>query len=212
MWLDQVEKLRKSLTDLSETSPDNILSHFFLQAVEHECQHELDSVKTKVKELLNLAIRSAPSLESSSVRERSVHVLKHKNDVAPLLQTLRLADIRNVAVFEIYKRCGVTVDTYFERYSSPPGNDAQNTMYSRVAHGNAICNAIQTQTLSDMLLYMQILKRFFIVYDNLTKTTVPPGGHELNWCGEMWACHIEMFSLADLVWELYLDLWYIENM
>lgn len=210
MWLDQVAKLRQSLADLSETSPQNILSHFFLQAVEHECQHELETVKTKVKELLNAAIRSSETLQGS-VRQRSVCVLNSIIKSEPLLQHVRLADIRNVAVFDIFKRCGLTVDTYFDRYSSPPGTDIQNDVYARIAHGNAICNAKQTRILSDVLLYMQVLKRFFCVYDHVTKTTVPPRGHELNWCGEMWASHVEENTLADLIWELYLDLWYIEN-
>lgn len=211
MWLAQVDKLRQSLADLSQTSPQNILSHFFLQAVEYECKYELDSVKTKVKDMLVAAIHAAETLDGESVRLRAVRVLNTIMTPEPLIGSLRLADIRNVAVFEIYKRCGVTIDTYFERYSSPPGSESQNQTYARIAHGNAICNARQTQMLSDILLYMQILKRFFCIYDHVTKTAVPLGGNELNWCGEMWACHIETFSLADLIWELYLDLWFIEN-
>ena len=70
MWLAQVDKLRQSLSDLSQTSPQNILSHFFLQAVEYECKYELDSVKTKVKDMLVAAIHAAETLHGESVSTR----------------------------------------------------------------------------------------------------------------------------------------------
>ena len=99
-----------------------------------------------------------------------------------LLHRIRLADIRNRAVFEVYKQCGITVDTYFERYSSPNGSESQNEMYSRIAHGSAQATATETLTLSNMLIWMQILKRFFTVYDYVHTDDQVNKHNELDWC------------------------------
>ena len=211
VWREQVEKLRMSLDTLSETSSDNIMSHFFLQAVENECAHELESVKSTVKDLLHTAIRMAPTCQGS-LRDRAIRVLHTHIAPTPVLVSVRLADIRNIAVFEMYKRCNITVDTYFERYSSPPGTKEQNELYANIAHGSATGNGQQLQYLTDILLYIQLLKRFFCVYDMVTTNEpVPCSGKTLNWCGAMWACHVNEHNLSELIWELYIDLWTYEN-
>lgn len=211
IWCEQVQKLNTSLDTLSETSSENILSHFFLKAVENECAHELESVKSTVKDLLHTAIRMAPSC-TGSVRLRAIRILHTLLPPTPILASIRLADIRNVAVFEMYKRCGITIDTYFERYSSPPGTLNQNEVYAQIAHGNAKGNGRQLQQVTDILLYIQLLKRFFYVYDMVTHVErVPCSGKTLNWCGAMWVCHVEEHALSDLIWELYIDIWTYEN-
>lgn len=207
-WLSQVEKLKASMSELTNTDPKNLLQHFFLQAIETEFSTELETHKATIKALVCDAVSHCDKL-SGSVRQRSAQIIKQNHSTA-ILETIHLADIRNKAVFEVYKNCGVTVDTYFERYSSPPGTELQNVGYNRIAHGSAKATATQTVELSSMLIWMQILKRFFTVYDSLT-VDVELKPSTLNWVGAMWLHRVQTCSLGDLVWELYLDLWYIEN-
>jgi hypothetical protein len=210
-WVQQVEKLRASMESLTHTDPKNIIQHFFLQAIQHEFSRELESHKTTIKTIICTAVELSNTLEGTS-RERAVKVLHHLFGCQePLLTSIRLSDIRNRAVFEVYKQCGLTVNTYFNRYSSPPGTEEQNSAYLAIAHGNACASAVQTVILSQLLLHMQILKRFFVVYDCI----VHNGEHSptnLNWIGAMWAHHIETNSLDDLVWHLFLDVWLYETL
>lgn len=207
-WMDQVLKLKNSLSILTCTEPKNILQHFFLQALELEFPRELEVNKTLNEKILRLAIENAPNL-SGSARARAASIVKRYCDTS-LLPNVRLSDLRNKAVFEVYRQCGITIDTYFERYSSPPGSEEQNACYSHIAHGDARATATQTVDLSNALNWMQMLKRFFLVYDSLT-TDVNLNETNLNWIGAMWKSHIDKTSLGDLVWELFLDLWYIET-
>jgi len=207
-WLSQVEKLKASMSELTNTDPRNLLQHFFLQAIQTEFSTELETHKTTIKTLICNAVAQSGQLVGTT-RARATEVIKQmcRTD---LLHKVRLTDIRNKAVFEVYKSCGVTTDTYFERYSSPPGNTEQNMIYNQIAHGSAQATAIETVELSNVLIWMQILKRFFTVYDSLT-SEVELTQCTLNWVGAMWLHHIQVRSLGDLVWELYLDLWSIEN-
>jgi hypothetical protein len=208
VWKTQVTKLKSSLGSLVNTDPNNLIQHFFLQAIQQEFSKELESNKNTIKTILCLAVNEAETL-SGNVRQRSAAIVKRFCSTN-LLPHIRLSDIRNKAVFEIYRQCGVTVDTYFERYSSPPGTAEQNACYGHIAHGSAKASAIQTTTLSDVLTWMQITKRFFVVYDCIHSSATLTK-YNLNWIGAMWKCHVEDKSLGDLIWELYLDLWYIEN-
>ena len=72
----------------------------------------------------------------------------------PILADITLADIRNIIAFDIYKQCGITIDTYFERYSSPPGSAEQTEQYNRIAHGSAKASASKTKLLTTVLLSM----------------------------------------------------------
>jgi hypothetical protein len=207
-WLSQVEKLKGSMGELTNTDPKNLLQHFFLQVIEIEFSSVLETHKIAIKTLICNAVSQSRQLVGT-VRERAAQVIKQTR-VTELLPRIRLTDIRNKAVFEVYKNCGVTVDTYFERYSSPPGSAEQNVMYSQIAHGAATATARETVELANILLWMQILKRFFTVYDSLT-LDVELTPCTLNWVGAMWLRHVRERSLGDLVWELYLDLWSIEN-
>ena len=204
VWLQQLQVLRHSTELLSETEPKNILQHFFLQASERELSTELDSVKQMSKTLICDALNSLESLEGS-YRKKAAIILKKYLHVS-ILQHIRLADIRNRAVFEIYKRCGITVDTYFERYSSPPGTPEQITAYSHVAHGGAAGTAEKTSELSQILLYMQILKRFFLICEHIFHQRGTGEAEQLNWLGATWAMHAKKMSLGDLIWELFLDI------
>jgi hypothetical protein len=210
LWKQQVLKLRNSVTSLSETNPGNVLQHFFLQASQTELEKELETFKNIIKNLINEAIKRAPDL-TGTPRQRSVSIIKHFI-TEPILSDITLADIRNIAVFEIYKQCGITVDTYFDRYSSPPGNANQNEQYNNIAHGRARASAETTKNLTKMLVSMQILKRFFIVYDFVfDNNSSTPNSDALNWLGAMWASHVQQNGLSDLIWELFLDLWHYEN-
>jgi len=210
VWKEQVQKLRQSVSSLSRTEPKNVLEHFFLQAAETELARELGSIKNVSRQLIVAAINQAPTL-SGDYRQKAVLILKQFVSDS-IIQNIHLADIRNIAVFEIYHKCSISIDTYFERYSSPPGNAQQNEQYSQIAHGIANASAENTQLLSNILLYMQILKRFFIIYE-MINSPEPLESHSytLNWLGAMWAVHVEQKSLSDLIWELFLDLWYYEQ-
>lgn len=208
VWETQVFKLQRSLGTLVNTDPNNLIQHFFLQAIQQEFSTELESNKNTIKAILCTAVQEAPRL-SGNVRQRAAAIIQRFHP-ASLLHRVRLADIRNKAVFDIYRQCGVTTDTYFERYSSPPGTEEQNACYSHIAHGNAQASAKQTTTLSNVLTWMQVAKRFFVVYDSIHGSTVLTK-YNLNWIGAMWKCHVDDKSLGDLIWELFLDLWYIEN-
>lgn len=207
-WLSQVEKLKGSMGKLTDTDPKNLLQHFFLQVIQIEFSNELETHKSTIKTLICNAVTQCTQL-SGTVRSRAAQIIKQTRH-SELLQRIRLSDIRNKAVFEVYKSCGVTIDTYFQRYSSPPGTEVQNLVYNQIAHGSAQATARETVELSNILIWMQILKRLFRVYDSLTLDVelVP---RTLNWVGAMWCDHIRERSLGDLVWELYLDLWSIEN-
>ena len=209
-WKEQVQKLKQSVDSLSQTEPKNVLQHFFLQAAETELARELVSIKNVARQLIGAAIDQAPTL-SGDYRQKTVIILKQFVSDS-IIQNIHLADIRNIAVFEIFKHCGITIDTYFERYSSPPGNAQQNEQYSLIAHGIAHASAEHTQLLSHILLYMQILKRFFMIHDMINSTEpVETYGYTLNWLGAMWAAHVQQKTLSDLIWELFLDIWYYEQ-
>jgi len=207
VWLEQVAKLKTSVFDLSHTSPQNVLQHFFLRAVERELENELETDKTMAKALICLA---SCSTVAGSTRQRSVHILRQLFK-AKGLKDIRLVDIRNRAVFEIYKRCGISIDTYFDRYSSPAGSPVQIAAYLSIAHGSSIASALETQNLSRLLLFMQLLKRFFVVLDLVNGLDFQPGPETLNWIGAMWAHTVQEKSLGDLVWKLFLDVWHYEN-
>lgn len=210
LWQQQVLKLKNSVTSLSETEPGNVLQHFFLQASQTELEKELETFKTLIKNLINEAIRRDDSL-TGTPRQRSISVIRHFI-TEPILRDITLADIRNIAVFEIYKQCGITVDTYFDRYPSPPGNADQNEQYNNIAHGGARASAETTKNLTKVLVSMQILKRFFVVHDFVfDSNSATPNSYTLNWLGAMWASHVQHNGLSDLVWELFLDLWYYEK-
>lgn len=207
-WLSQVEKLKASINELTNTDPQNLLQHFFLQAIQTEFSTELETHKTAIKTLLcNAVAQSGQLVGTTRVRASEIIQQLYRTDLLP---KIRLTDIRNKAVFEVYKSCGVTIDTYFERYSSPPGTVEQNMVYNQIAHGAAQATATETVELSNVLIWMQILKRFFTVYDSLTSEVLLTPC-TLNWVGAMWLNHIRDRSLGDLIWELYLDLWSIEN-
>ena len=210
VWRLQVQKLKDGLTTLTNTDPQNLLQHFFLQAVQNEFARELESYKTTIKTIICSAVRQTNTL-TGTPRERAAAILKQLGMVSePLLPSIRLADIRNRAVFEVYKQCGITVDTYFERYPNPPGSDEQNHAYSLIAHGSAQATATQTVRLSNILVWMQLLKRLFVVHDHIT-ADAPLNEYNLNWIGAMWSYRIQEKTLGDLIWELYLDVWQTEQ-
>tara|TARA_B110000008_G_C16978802_1_gene567406 strand:- start:4069 stop:4725 length:657 start_codon:yes stop_codon:yes gene_type:complete len=209
-WVCQVEKLKETLKSLKSTDPKNLLQHFFLQAIQHEFASELEKHKNTIKDLICTAVEHAHRL-SGTPRAKSRAVLEMNGLLGhSIIRHIHLADIRNRAVFEVYKQCGVTIDTYFERYSSPPGSEEQNYTYSSIAHGSATATAVQTVTLSNVLTWMQILKRVFTVYDHIHSES-EVNEYNLNWIGATWIHRIRERSLGDLIWELYLDLWITEN-
>lgn len=208
IWIQQVEKLKASMTSLSQTEPKNVLQHFFLQASESELRHELETTKVMTKQIICKAIENAHI--AGNKKQRVAQIIRFFIN-EPILQYISLADIRNIIVFEIFKQCNITVDTYFERYSSPPGSADQNEQYNRIAHGSAKASASKTKVLTALLLYIQVLKRFFIVHDIVHDRDTNRNSSNLNWLGAMWAAHVRQKGMSDLIWELYLDLWYYEN-
>jgi hypothetical protein len=209
LWVSQVEVLKESVSKLSETEPKNVLQHFFLQAAQSELLNESESVKTMSEQMICYALEHSATM-TGSCRQKAGSILRHFISDT-VIQNVNLSDLRNIAVFEIYKRCDMTLDTYFERYSSPPGSAAQNTVYNHMAHGRAMATADTTITLGHILLYMQILKRFFVVSDHVFHNSEICES-TLNWMGAMWASHIQQKTLGDLVWELFLDIYAYETL
>lgn len=206
LWLDQISKLRASVQSLLDTNPNNIIQHFFTQAMETEFKSESNQFRRTLKQLLSIAVQQP--LTTTSPREQAALVLASVVKVkVNILSQIRLADIRNQAVFQVYGKCGVTLETYFERYSSPPGNTQQNQAYAKVAHGNAICNAESIRILTDLLVYMQFLKRVYVVKQMMFNDSGATAC-TLNWVGFMWHARIRSHGMSDLIWELFLDLWY----
>ena len=208
IWIEQVGKLVKSKVSLAETNQNNILSNFFSQAIESEFRNELDTFKTSIKHLLLHASERAPQI-TGTTRERAAMILPKTEPVFP---NIRLSDIRNMVVFEIYKRCGHATETYFERYSSPPGTREQNQVYSAIAHGNAKCTAQWTEKIRYLITALTLLKRFFTVYDTFNNQSITLTSSNLNWFGTSWVSHIDNRGLGDLVWDIFLDLWTYENL
>ena len=209
LWKQQVEKLKISVSRLVLTEPKNVLQHFFLQALGTELSKESERVQQQAKSIVCLALQNMNTL-SGTIRQKSATILRNFIKT-PVLKNIQLVDIRNIAVFEIYQRCGITVDTYFDRYSSPPGSEEQVSEYIRIAHGGPSASAEETKALSSILLYMQILKRFFIVNNIVNGIDSPQHVTSLNWLGVIWGAHVEEKSLGDLIWELFLDVWHYEN-
>tara|TARA_B110000091_G_scaffold3186_1_gene3160 strand:+ start:6524 stop:7180 length:657 start_codon:yes stop_codon:yes gene_type:complete len=203
LWLHQINKLRASLQSLPDTNPNNIIQHFFTQAMETEFKSESVQFRRTLKQLLSIAVHQPLTM---SPRQQAASVLASvvKTNI---LSQIRLADIRNQAVFQVYCKCGVTLDTYFERFSSPPGNPQQNKAYAKVAHGNAICNAESIRRLTELLVYMQFLKRVYVVKQLMSTDSGATAG-TLNWMGFMWHARISSHGMSDLIWELFLDLWH----
>jgi len=209
LWTEQVEKLRNSVSNLSMTEPKNVLQHFFLQALDKELSNSPERVQVLAKSIVCKALELMNTI-SGTIRQQSAIILRHFIQT-PVLNNIQLVDIRNIAVFEIYQRCGQTTDTYFDRYSSPPGSAEQISAYIHIAHGPASASAEETITLSSILLYMQILKRFFVVNNIVNSVDSVPSVITLNWLGAMWGAHVRERSMGDLVWELFLDVWHYEN-
>ena len=209
VWREQLNKLVQSKNNLMQTGQNNILFNFFSQAIEKEFLTEADSFKTNIKELMLTASVVAPTL-TGSYRTRSAHVLS-SIVTESLFGQINLNDIRNVVLFEVYKRCGMFSDTYFERYSSPPGTEEQNNLYLSIAHGNAKCTAVWTEKLRFIITAFVILKRFFLVYDAYEGKHPELNYTSLNWFGTNWVAHIENKNLADLIWNIFVDLWTYEN-
>lgn len=209
IWKQQLDKLVQSKNDLIQTDQNNILSNFFSQAIESEFPREPDSFKSHIKNLMLHALVVAPELEGSH-RVRAAHILASFN-TEPLLSQINLNDIRNMVLFEIYKRCGVAPDTYFERYSSPPGTEEQKKLYLAIAHGNAKCTAVCTENLRFVITSLSLLKRFFLVYDAFEGKQTDLNCTNLNWFSTDWVAHIDNKNLADLIWNIFLDLWTYET-
>jgi len=209
IWKEQLNKLVKSKNHLIQTNQNNILCNFFSQAIEREFRGESDIFKTNIKELILNASRVAHDFEGSC-RERAARVFSQSN-AKPLLSQINLNDIRNMVLFEIYKRCRVATDSYFERYSSPPGTEEQNNLYLSIAHGNAKCTAVCTENLRFVITSLALLKRFFLVYDTFEGKETILNCTNLNWFGTNWVAHIDNLNLADLIWNIFLDLWAYEN-
>ena len=214
VWKEQVQKLIESDQNLKETDSTNILIHFFSQVIERDFCHDLDSTKSKIKSVIRMAIQMAPTL-TGDTRVRAATVLSTFSNVEePILTNIRLNDIRNIIVFEIYKQCGVTIDTYFERYSSPPGTSDQSQIYLNIAHGGAPCTAIWTEKLSFVINTINLLKMFFLVYDLLISPRVDSShvdSSNLNWHGSKWSSVVQKQGLGDLVWNIFLDVWEYEH-
>lgn len=209
-WKEQLNKLVQSKSHLIQTDQNNILSNFFSQAIEGEFPSESASFKTSIKELMSIASVMANTMEGT-YRERAARVLSKINPPLEISQ-INLSDIRNMILFEIYKRCGVAPDSYFERYSSPPGTEAQNVLYLSIAHGNAKCTAVCTENLRFVITSLVLLKRFFLVYDAFEGKQTELYCTNLNWFSTNWVAHIDNKNLADLIWNIFLDLWTYENL
>ena len=211
VWKQQMQKLIASNQQLKETDSSNILIHFFSQVIERDFCHELETTKETIKDIIKLAIRLAPAIQGS-IRTRAAIVLTKSRPLEePILQNIRLNDLRNILVFEIYKRCGITIDTYFERYSSPPGTAEQSAAYINIAHGKALCTAEWTNKLSFIVNTMELLKTVFLVYDIFTNVPCEISASNLNWHGGKWAIAVSERGLGDLVWNTFLDVWEYEH-
>lgn len=214
MWSAQVERLKQSIEHLSETSPDNIILNFCTQSIEHEFCHELTPWKTTLGRVMQTAVNCRHCYDDD-VRIRAARALHASRTHAQFyLDSIRLADIRNMVVFEVYKQCNITVDTYFERYSSPPGTAAQNEAYARIAHGRALgMTAEHTQRLWSLVMSMQVLKRFFYISDILDqRCQMQEVEHMLRFVGDIWVTHIKKYSLGDLIWQLFLDIYAVVSL
>jgi hypothetical protein len=203
LWLELVHKLRNSMETLSCTDNNNIIEHFFTQAMENEFENESIAFKASLKELLSVAILYNNSALSPS--KSAAFILKETTK--QYFPKFRLADIRNYAVFNMYMRSGVTTDTYFERFSSPPGTETQNSAYLQIAHGGAICNAADTSKLADLLTHFQFLKRVFVVKMMLSDPKFVVNPFQLNWVGQMMVSHVKETNLSMLIWDLFLDIY-----
>lgn len=208
LWMCQLKRLHGSIQQLSGTNPCNILEHFFLQALVQDFPTETDEFKTSIKQMIVVAARQPVSMLSP--RQAAVSILVQFLRV-DFFEKIRLADIRNLAVFQVYCKCGVTIDTYFQRFSSPPGTSAENVWYGEIAHGNAMCNAETTQQLSNVLLSLQFLKRMFVVKQYLANQQTPTTTYTINWIGSMWSAHIKEKSLSVLIWDLFLDIYHYKT-
>tara|TARA_B100000780_G_C21099835_1_gene443802 strand:+ start:747 stop:1418 length:672 start_codon:yes stop_codon:yes gene_type:complete len=211
VWKQQLQKLILSNQKLKETDSANILIHFFTQVIERDFCHELETTKQQIKQVTKLAIHMAPTLRGT-LRSRAVVVLSRSIPLEePIVQNVRLNDLRNILVFEIFKRCGMTIDTYFERYSSPPGTVEQSAAYINIAHGKATCTAAWANKLSFVINIMDLLKTVFLVYDIFTGVTTETTAANLNWHGAKWAVYVSQRGLGDLVWNTFLDVWEYEH-
>ena len=204
LWVEQLGRLNKTIEQLSDTNPSNISEHFFFKSMEQDFPSETDIFKSKAKAMMLTAVGQPLT---TTIRECAASIVAAHYPIT-FLSHIRLADIRNLAVFQVYCKCGVTVDTYFERFSSPPGTVAENTEYAAIAHGNAVCNAETTKALSDILQYMQYIKRVLLIQQCLKKKDFNTTACNLNWIGTMWLAHIKEWNLSLLIWELFLDLYH----
>ena len=104
VWVQQVEKLISSKRQLQQTGASNMLFHFFSQVIERDFKHELEPTRRRLKRLTQTAVELAPTM-SGSTRDRAAAVL---GKVLPLdesvIDSIRLNDLRNVVVFEMFKR------------------------------------------------------------------------------------------------------------
>lgn len=203
VWLEQVSKLIESKNSLVHTKQTNILSNFYSQVILREFTTELDAFTSDIQRFLSQAGQLSPTL-AGTVRQRAVAVLKQPVNI---LDHVLLSDIRNMVVFEIYMRCGLTLDTYFERYSSPPGDSLQNQKYASIAHGTAKCTALWTEKLRFQVTAITVLKRFFVVSDMYNGCQPDVSPSNLNWMGTMWVSHVRQYGLADLIWNIFIDLY-----
>ena len=56
-WVARVCQLRQSIQDNPETDPQNVIKHFFFQAVDHEFHFELTAWKTKIKKAITSSVK-----------------------------------------------------------------------------------------------------------------------------------------------------------
>tara|TARA_B110000977_G_C10970487_1_gene452113 strand:+ start:76 stop:747 length:672 start_codon:yes stop_codon:yes gene_type:complete len=211
VWKHQMQKLIASNHQLKETDSTNILIHFFTQVIERDFCNELETTKQQIKQVTTLAIQMAPTIHGT-IRSRAAGVLTKLMPLKePIIQNVRLNDLRNILVFEIFKRCGITIDTYFERYSSPPGTAEQSATYIKIAHGKATCTAEWSNKLSFVINIMELLKTVFLVYDIFTGVGTATNPANLNWHGIKWSFYVDQYGLGDLVWNTFLDVWEYEH-
>lgn len=133
-WRDRIEQLRETLEQKSSTDPRNVLTHFFLQAIDHEFNQELMTWRTTTKELVKMAIERMFELQGTP-RQRAASIMRETH--TEMLKHIRLADIRNRVVFEIYKSRGATVDpilTVFPNHLGPQSRTPNMPKWHTVVH------------------------------------------------------------------------------
>jgi hypothetical protein len=206
-WLQETRILLNTIEAHEDTQPNAIIYHFMTQCIRAQFSRELEDFYDSAGTMIRAAIDTdAPPAEIV------FDVLQHRS----ICPNICVSDIRNLIVFEALSKCGVILDTYFDRELAkvqPAPTPDERQLFETMAHGMAKArDPRNVEVLSD------IVRGFYIVRVTRTILGIVRGHIDLQQCtledlngyAELWIHRSLVGNMIQNVWDVFRDLYKYE--